>query len=845
MEVCQVVIKSGSNKGKVCGEVFSHSKCVHKRQKKSSQKKEEPIPITVEQVNNINALLSDELPVIEETKKEEVIPVVQETKKVYTVTDDVDVPFEWNMEDVCKYRNEKCIRCKIIKCEDPKHKEYCQKLSEIIGSSLPEEEKVKLWDKFCIEFFGCLQVLERATTKKKEVIPECFNEERRINTEKDKMKEKFESSDFFKYELPFIHLLGVLKLKEYTRNKEDYIVTEIEENNKELLKYSLFQTKTKCSYDISCIVSALCKSGFDMTNKVNYDQELEDFGKNLNINDKYFHYNLKFKSIDQIIQECYKLNPVLTFRKKIDLNSSLLETRPWSLTSDDLMMVSNSYVFSGIDELSDVVLRFTARRVSNGSSSYVVKSRSYNENHYKIDDKKYIVLEPFIQLFEYSSKELEDFEIKYKPKKKKAKKNSKKQQEEEDEEDEEEINSITFNKLVKQLQFPEIVQKIDRNPKLFFDDYKVRGHLNLFTGFLQKRDKNITKDNYKEYESKIPNIIKHLKEVLCNFTEKNKNDKYYKFVIQWLANLFYGNKTNILLMFYSPEGGNGKTFFQNWLASNVIGTQSSLSCASQKDVAGHFNYHVAGKSLILIDELKNVTDDEKQQLKNITTANSSIFTKKGVDSVNLNNYSNIISNTNDAQKLLIFDCGDGNRRFYIIETNDSVRGNKKHFIDLDTEMKQQDSAHYFYNWICAQYDPDFKLDDPSNMKTEALAKIRQSACIVDNFLMRLKEETPSDIMVNYKYNENIYDKLFRGEVCKMRDNFVTANDIFGVFDLLNKNKFQINGFSQRISKYAFKYSQKEYDEMVKVDNYKFPTDKLIIKIEGKTGGKYKFNPDFV
>ena len=556
-------------------------------------------------------------------------------------------------------------------------------------------------------------------------------------------------------------------------------------------------------------------------------------------------YELNIRYIEDLISECYNINVFKTFNFKIrNQEKNITDFSPWCITIEDFRLISKSYVFKDKDTMDLMLLSCICQKIEADKTLYVIKSR----NFIRVEYKKHTVLEPTSSFIVYDLKDLESFNISYYTIPDKTSKKKKKKNEEEDEEgfkpQTKEAVSVDFKIYVKNnlplTMLSRTYNDFHRDPKEYFSGKTTRRSLNLFTGFKTKVDKSLS---IEECEKHIPKTIKHLKETLCN-----NNDKDYKYVVQWLARMFLGQKTRTLLLFYSPEGGNGKSYFQMNLTRSVIGNNNSLFVGSQADITNHFNSHLAGKSLIVIDEMKNINDDQFQALKNLITALDSLITGKGKDSKQDSNYINIIMNTNDASKVLTLDTGN-NRRFYIIKTNDNVRTDNGYFEELDDEMRKPFWNVYFYNYIIQQLDETFKLDDPSHFNTNGAKESAKDSCLVYDFLSRLynKEierdgynlkinKVVNEISSKGEYESKLFIKKEEIEEGKIWDKkyAVSSSDLFDAFDSLYKNKFQKIGFCKKLSKYSFETSPTEKNE--------YPTDKMLLYY--KKNSLYRFNPNF-
>ena len=554
------------------------------------------------------------------------------------------------------------------------------------------------------------------------------------------------------------------------------------------------------------------------------------------------YYNLKIRTIEDLFEECFKIDVKRTMEYKIRTTDDFDVLSPFNITIDDLRKYSKDYVFGSLKEIEKVITLCVAECISNNSVSYIIKTGSFIRHSVNVNRKSYNIIEYMYNFHQAELKDILDFELKYFTEDNDEKK-SKSKKPEEPKEKKIVVRTCKFQHCVSNLSF----YKHNKSFKLFYRDTteyfqnkKTKDCLNVFTGFKAKRDKSKTNEECLKYISKS---LYHMKYVLCNYSEERNTGKdEYNYLVNWLGRVFRGEKTRTLILFWSPKGGNGKSFFQTYICRNIIGEQSSLFVGSQADIAGHFNSHMAGKSFIVVDELKDTKDDQLQQLKNITTANDTMITYKGKDSKQEGNYINIMMNTNDVSKVVVFDTGDSNRRFYIIKTNDDVRDNVNYFKELEDEMKQPEWASCFYNYIINQVDNDFQLDKPSHFKTEGAKEVKQLTSLILDFLEELRDGNIGKHYLDAKYQSIIMDVFSwtdKGNLkCKMETESikdgVKSTCLWKAFDLMYKNKFHMKGWLQKLKLEAY--------VLQSLNDKEYPTDKILLCYEKES--KYIFNPKY-
>lgn len=142
------------------------------------------------------------------------------------------------------------------------------------------------------------------------------------------------------------------------------------------------------------------------------------------------------------------------------------------------------------------------------------------------------------------------------------------------------------------------------------------------------------------------------------------NDLERHYFTWWLAHSIRKPEKRIIATpVLRSEHGIGKGFLAETLLSKLIG-KSSVAVCGLKDVVGDFNDVIAGKTLLLIDEVykskKSTTDALKSFQGNATIP----LHRKHKPTITINNYINFIITSNDHVPIML---EKGDRRFWIPE----------------------------------------------------------------------------------------------------------------------------------------------------------------------------------
>ncbi len=177
--------------------------------------------------------------------------------------------------------------------------------------------------------------------------------------------------------------------------------------------------------------------------------------------------------------------------------------------------------------------------------------------------------------------------------------------------------------------------------------------------------------------SQVPLFIDFLKRWFPNDLERH----YFTW---WLAHSIRKPEKRIIATpVLRSEHGVGKGFLAETLLTKLIG-KSSVAVCGLKDVVGDFNDVIAGKTLLLIDEVykskKSTTDALKSFQGNATIP----LHRKHKPTITINNYINFIITSNDHVPIML---EKGDRRFWIPEFIRHKEGQQETSFFINNKLK--------------------------------------------------------------------------------------------------------------------------------------------------------------
>ena len=210
--------------------------------------------------------------------------------------------------------------------------------------------------------------------------------------------------------------------------------------------------------------------------------------------------------------------------------------------------------------------------------------------------------------------------------------------------------------------------------------------LNTFNGFKIQ--------NMNEYEDKQNDFhifLDHLKAITGN------DDRCLNYMIKYLAHMLQrpGEKMDVAIVIRSVQGIGKNIFFDNF-GKYIIGDKYFLQTADIDKVIGRFNQNV-NNIMVVMDEMSGKDGfGNSEILKNLITTTELNWERKGVDGVTIRNFARyfIFGNGPTFVKLEQTD-----RRYMVMEGQDTFKGNFAHFKKLDESFKDEKCCKDFYDYL--------------------------------------------------------------------------------------------------------------------------------------------------
>lgn len=149
-------------------------------------------------------------------------------------------------------------------------------------------------------------------------------------------------------------------------------------------------------------------------------------------------------------------------------------------------------------------------------------------------------------------------------------------------------------------------------------------------------------------------ILKHLWEVWAQ-----KDRHYYNYILEWFFHLMRElDKTDTMLFIIGPQGI-GKTMVYDFIREYVLGDDLCLIVCGLSTLTEGFNALLIGRILVIVDETATVGTErgksrvDAEKVKNLITGKTSIFTRKGQDSIVLKAITSFAAAANHEDVMLL------------------------------------------------------------------------------------------------------------------------------------------------------------------------------------------------
>jgi len=189
---------------------------------------------------------------------------------------------------------------------------------------------------------------------------------------------------------------------------------------------------------------------------------------------------------------------------------------------------------------------------------------------------------------------------------------------------------------------------------------------------------------------------KHIFQVICN-----SNSEHFDYVMAWMARAVQdpgGDKPGVALVLKGGKGI-GKGVFANYFGA-IFG-EAFLPIADSESFTGKFNMHLSKSLVVFLDEAVWGGDKRAEgKLKQLITEPTIMFEPKGIDSMALRSFINVIIASNEDW--VVPATGD-ERRYCVLQPSEKYQKNTEYFGAILKEQRGGGSEAMMYDLLQHDY----------------------------------------------------------------------------------------------------------------------------------------------
>ena len=172
-----------------------------------------------------------------------------------------------------------------------------------------------------------------------------------------------------------------------------------------------------------------------------------------------------------------------------------------------------------------------------------------------------------------------------------------------------------------------------------------------------------------------------------------------EYVVKWFAQMVQepGRLSGVAVIWYSEEEGVGKNVFSHWFGNKVLGEQMYFTMSDIKRLLGQFADGLVNRVLVNLDEAKGGdTHGLFDQIKNRITAEETVYERKGVDQMKVQNCARWLGTTNNVFGVKV---GVNDRRHMAVKCLGSHANDAEYFARVREWMGRKTSVVAFYEYL--------------------------------------------------------------------------------------------------------------------------------------------------
>lgn len=359
---------------------------------------------------------------------------------------------------------------------------------------------------------------------------------------------------------------------------------------------------------------------------------------------------------------------------------------------------------------------------------------------------------------------------------------------------------------------------------------------NLFNGFNAEQFRPEIQLTQEKINELVAPIITQL-----NYLTKNNADH----MLKWFANIIQNphKKSEVAILIrdegdlLTEGGGTGKNLMIEFFGYEILGEQYCVVVGDNKELYTNFNSLFEGKLLVFVEEACSKDNHSNNDfLKSKITSKKSNINKKMVAQYSVNDYSNYIFTSNNRNPLPI---RQGNRRFWVFDTDPQKRGNVAYFTDLAKHINTPEVKWAFYQYLKTYNTYKTPIEFSANIPlTDAYKEIRMlNAPIYLKWLVaKIEDGALYDASTSTLYNE--FSKWVTENKEKSADSMISQT----AFGLLLSNTtsiqsdYNMDDIGIKVKKHGYMYMKWNINAVINGlkklhlldDNYQYEETQLLV-----------------
>ena len=187
----------------------------------------------------------------------------------------------------------------------------------------------------------------------------------------------------------------------------------------------------------------------------------------------------------------------------------------------------------------------------------------------------------------------------------------------------------------------------------------------------------------------------HIFEIICD-----GNSEHFEYLMAWMSRAIQdpgGDKPGVAVVMKGGKGI-GKGVFANYFGS-IFG-EAFLPIADSESFTGRFNMHLSKSLVVFLDEAVWGGDKKAEgKLKQLITEPTILFEPKGIDSLTMRNYINVLIASNEDW--VVPATGD-ERRFFVLQPSEAFQKKTAYFAKIIKEQRSGGPEAMMYDLL--EYD---------------------------------------------------------------------------------------------------------------------------------------------